>query len=57
LGLGTLVGLELQESGTVTQMWRGMGYITGIHPSTAMDGIVSYSYDFQGTGDLSPATT
>ncbi|MAH44712.1 hypothetical protein CMI37_02735 [Candidatus Pacearchaeota archaeon] len=52
LGIGTVVALELQESSTSTQMWRGSGIITAVHTSVAVDGIVNYAYDFQGTHEL-----
>jgi len=57
IGIGTQVGLELAESATVSQMWLGNVIITGVHPSVSFDGIVSYSYDFQGTGPLTVAST
>ena len=57
LAIGTEIALELEESATVTQMWTGQAIITGRHPSVAVDGVVLYSYDFQGTGALTPATT
>ncbi len=48
--------LQLKESATTGQIWTGNAYITGIHPSVTFDGIVTYSYDFQGTGALTIAT-
>jgi len=57
LGLaGAAVNIALKESQTATQKWTGSAYITGIHVNTSHDGIVTYSYDFQGTGDLTVAT-
>jgi len=56
IGIGSQVGLELAESATVTQMWLGNVIITAVHPSVSFDGVVSYSYDFQGTGVLAVAS-
>lgn len=56
LTIGSLVGLELRESQTATQQFRGNAYITGLHASVAVDGVVIYSYDFQGTDSLEIAT-
>lgn len=52
IGLGTVnsVSIFLAESGTTN--WSGIAYVAGIHPATNHDGIVSYAYDFQGTGAL-----
>ncbi len=52
LTIGSVVGLELQESSTATQQYRGSAIITGHHPSNSVDGVVIYSYDFQGTHAL-----
>jgi len=54
---GASITLSLKESTVATEKWVGSAYITGIHASTAHDGIVSYSYDFQGTGALSTLPT
>jgi predicted secreted protein len=56
LTIGAQYGLELAESATTTQMWLGNAIITGVHASAAHDGIVTYTYDFQGTGDLRVAS-
>ena len=50
------VSLNLRESTTTGQVYTGNAFITGIHPSVSNDGIVTYSYDFQGTGALTVAT-
>ena len=50
------VGLELAESATVTQMWLGNVVIMGIHPNVAADGLVTYTYDYQGVGALEGAS-
>ena len=53
---GTVVNLQLRESATVTQYWAGLAIITAVHPSTSVDGVVMYSYDFQGTKELAVPT-
>ena len=55
VGLHTEVALKLYETQTVDERWEGQAIITTIRPSTDYDGIVSYSYDFQGTADLTVA--
>lgn len=57
LSIGEQYGIELAESTTTTQMWLGNIIITGVHPLVDSAGIVGYSYDFQGTGSLSVAST
>ena len=57
LTIGTIVALELRESSTATQQWRGSAIITGLHPSGSVDGLIMYTYDFQGTDELVIATT
>lgn len=52
LGIGSEVYLTLGESISDYQNWIGKVFITGAHPNTSSDGIVTYSYDFQGTGEL-----
>jgi predicted secreted protein len=47
---GAAVTLSLYEDNTY--LWTGSAYITGISANTSADGIVSYSYTFQGTGSL-----
>ena len=46
----TTVTLRLEEDAST--YFEGEVFITGIHANTAVDGVVTYSYDFQGTGDL-----
>jgi hypothetical protein len=53
ISIGSEVYLMLGESNTAYQGWCGKAIITGAHPVTSFDGIVTYSYDFDGTGDLS----
>jgi len=57
IAIGTLVTLTLKETQTATQKWTGSAYISGVHPKTSADGLVEYSYDFQGTGALTVPTT
>ena len=52
---GAAVTIKLYESQTANQFWTGSAYITGIHVNTSHDGIVTYGYDFQGTGALTVA--
>ncbi len=52
LTIGTVVGLELQESATATQQYRGTAIINGLHPSLSVDGLSVISYDFTGTGAI-----
>ena len=47
---GAAVTLSLYED--ATHLWTGSAFITGISASTSADGIVSYSYSYQGTGSL-----
>jgi len=54
--IGSLVALVLQESTTAGQSWSGSGILTGSHETVAVDGVVTISYDFQGTGTLTAAT-
>ena len=62
LGVSDTVDLRLLEAATTgaasteTKVYKGFAYITGIHPTTNFDGIVSYSYDFQGTGSVTIPT-
>ena len=56
LALFTQVGIELTETTTAGQLWIGNIVLTGIHPTVAADGLVMYSYDFQGTNKLEVAS-
>jgi len=53
---GPAITLKLLETQTANQLYQDEAFITGIHPSTSFDGVVSVSYDFQGTGALTVAT-
>lgn len=57
LTIGSVLHLELRESSTSTQQFRGSAIITGLHVNTSVDGLVTYSYDFQGTDSLEIAST
>ena len=50
LGFSSSVTLKLEEDGTY--FWTGSAYITGLHESSSVDGVITISYDFQGTGEL-----
>jgi len=57
LGLaGTAVNIALKETQTSTQKWTGSAFITGVSANTSNDGVVTYSYTFQGTGALTIPT-
>jgi len=56
LTVGTSYVLHLRESATTTQQYSGTAIITGLHGSASVDGIVTESYDFQGTGTLTVPT-
>lgn len=56
LSIGSEVALILNESDTANQNWSGQAIITGIHPSVTLENLVAYTYDFQGTGALTPAS-
>jgi hypothetical protein len=56
IALGAWTLLELRESTNTTQKWTGTGIVTGIHPSVSVDGVVTYAYDYIGTGTLTLPT-
>ena len=56
LAIGTALALQCQESASSNQKWTGSILITNIKPATAVDGLVTYGYDFQGTGTLTVPT-
>ena len=56
LGVSSSCALQLHETQTSSEKWTGTAYITGVHPSVSYDGMVSYAYDFEGTGALVPPT-
>ena len=48
----TAIVIKLYETQTGSEFWTGDCFITAIRASVDHDGIVTYSYDFQGTGTL-----
>lgn len=54
--IGTEIALVLKESDTANQDWTGQAIITGISANVAFDAVVGYTYSFQGTGALTPAS-
>ncbi|MFA5439592.1 hypothetical protein [Dehalococcoides sp.] len=56
LGIGSEVILALAESATTGQAWIGNAYISGAHVTSSLDALVTYSYDFQGTGSVEVAS-
>ncbi len=56
IAMGAYTVLELRESTNSTQKWTGSAIVTGLHPTVSVDGVVSYSYDFQGNGVLTLPT-
>ena len=56
LGFGSTITLALSESQTAGQSWLGDAIIMGIDPNTPVDDAVTYTYTFQGTGELIEAT-
>lgn len=62
LAIGTVVAIELMEVMTTlpvvpTASWRGSAIITNLRPANSVDGLVMYSYDFQGIHALEWPTT
>lgn len=57
LDIGAEVYLVLGETSTGSQCWLGKAIIMSAQPSTDHDGLVTYSYDFQGTGSLEQPST
>lgn len=55
LTTGASITLKLYETQEANEFWTGQAYITAVRPSVDHDGIVSYSFDFQGTGALTVA--
>jgi len=50
LGFSASVALKLEED--ATYFWTGSAYITGLHETADVNGVITISYDFQGTGEL-----
>jgi len=55
-GIGAEIALILEESTDATQRYTGQAIITGSHETVSVDGVVSISYDFQGTTTLTVPT-
>ncbi len=53
---GTLVALSLKESATTGQIYTGSAIVMGLHGTVVVDSVVTYKYDFQGSGALTLAT-
>jgi len=54
---GTTGTLTLKTSATgTTDLWNGSAIITGMDVNTTVDGLVTQSYNFQGTGALATST-
>lgn len=51
-----VVAAIFKETDTAGQNFTGNILITGYTVDTSFDGLVTYSYDFQGTGTLTPAS-
>ena len=56
LTVGSSYVLHLRESATTTQRYTGTAIITGLHAGGSVDGVVTQSWDFQGTGTLTVPT-
>ncbi|MFA4973641.1 MAG: hypothetical protein WC683_13605 [bacterium] len=56
LTIGTVIGLELRESATATQQFRGSAIITKLNPKVDISGLVTYAYEFQGIHGLEIAS-
>lgn len=56
LTIGAEIAMELLESQTATQKFTGQGILTDLSVEVSHDGLVMYSYSFQGTGALVIAT-
>ena len=54
--IGSEIALILEETSNATQRYTGQAILTGSHESVSVDGVVSISYDFQGTTTLNPPT-
>ena len=56
LTIGSELALALKESQTATQKFTGQAIVTNLHAVGSHDGLVTYAYDFQGTGALTIPT-
>ena len=55
-GIGAEIALVLSASTDATQDYTGQAILTGSHETVSVDGVVSISYDFQGTSTLNVPT-
>jgi len=53
---GASATCTLRETGSANQDWVGTVYITGHHTTSSHDGLVTYTYDFQGSGGVTEPT-
>jgi len=53
--VGAAITLKLYETQEANEFWTGSAFITAVRVTVDHDGLVSYSYDFQGTGALTVA--
>lgn len=53
---GSASTITLNESSTAGQEWSGACILTGISVASSHDGLVTYSFTFQGTGELTEPT-
>ncbi len=56
LAIGTSGTIGIAESTATTQLWTGTVLISERHATVAVDGVVLYSYNYQGSGVLTPPT-
>jgi len=50
---GTAIRFIFYETAAdATRRWEGDGFTTSVRAASVVDGIVTYSYDFQGSGTL-----
>ena len=53
---GVVSSITLRETGVANEDWVGAIFITGHHAASSSDGLVTYSYDFQGTAGVTEPT-
>lgn len=53
---GAVSTITLRETGVGNEDWVGAVFITGHHTTSSHDGLVTYSYDFQGTAGVTEPT-
>lgn len=55
--IGTTTSIKLSETQSGTQFWSGSCILTGLSVGVPVDGMITYAYTFQGTGELTEPTT